>query len=101
MDITVAFHNVDHSLALKDYITTKTEKLSRFTDKNTEAHWIVDSDGKNFISRINILFKGKNITIHSKAKNAFAAASAVLAKTKNLLSRGARKGKFTRPVLDL
>ena len=102
MNITVAFHNVDHSLALEDYITTKTKKLSRFADKNTQAHWVVDSDGKNFISRINILLKGKNITIHSKAKNAFVTASTVLAKTKNLLSRSAKKNKFSeRVTLDL
>lgn len=85
--IKISFHNVDHSNALSHFLMSKTQKLQKFLGNKIEAFWVIDSDGKEFKPHLNILTRGKTISLHSKAPNAFVASSEILAKAKNLLSK--------------
>lgn len=85
--ITVSYRNVDNSQALSDFLQDKTLKLKRFLGQKIEANWVIDSDGKNFNPKLNIVTKGKVISLQSKASNAFVASGEILAKAKNLLSK--------------
>lgn len=91
--IKISFHNVDNSNALSHFLLSKTKKLQKFLGQKIEAKWVIDSDGKDFKPHLNILTQGKVISLHSRAKNAFVAASEILAKAKNILSKRQMRNK--------
>ena len=86
MSVNIAFHNVDNSAMLDEFINKKSEKLSKFLDSKSSISWIVEKDAHNFIPKVNIKSHKKNFSISAKSPNAFDAVSLVFDKAKRVVS---------------
>ena len=82
MSVNVSFHNVDHSEALVDFIKSKADKLQKFLKPSEKVKCLIEHDSKGFKSRLNISLIHKNISLSSKADDAFKAVNEVFAKAK-------------------
>jgi ribosome-associated translation inhibitor RaiA len=85
MRVKVAFHNVQHSDALENFLKEKSQKLQVFLNNNERINWVINFKGKQFLPQLKLHVKGKSLSIKSKADNAFIAAANVVEKAKRVL----------------
>jgi ribosome-associated translation inhibitor RaiA len=85
MNMKVSFHNVDHSLALEQFIALKSESLGRFLKNADHLRWVVSGSGKVFEPHLDIELKGESLLVKSQADDAFKAVVEVIDKAKRLL----------------
>lgn len=86
MSIQVSFHNVDHSDALVSFIDSKSERLNKFLKPSEKAKCLIEHESTKYKFKLNLKLINKNITLSSKADNAFKAASEVFAKAKKIVN---------------
>jgi ribosomal subunit interface protein len=87
MKVNVEFHNVDPSAALKKFVQERSEKLAKFLKGSEDARWVFDFKDKKFNPHLNLSLKGHPMSFHSKADDAYVAASEILEKAMKVLAK--------------
>jgi ribosomal subunit interface protein len=87
MRVNVEFHNVNPSVALRDFIKRKSRKLGKFLRDSEKLNWVVDFNDKMFNPHLNLALNGQVVSVHAKADDPYRAASEVLHKAQHVLSK--------------
>lgn len=87
MRVDVKFNNVNPSVALKDFICRKSNKLAKFLKQSEALSWVIESKDKLFQPHLNISLNGQLVSIHSQADNPYVAASDVVDKARVILAK--------------
>lgn len=93
MKVQVAFHNVDNSQALQNFIVKKSNRLSRFLWKSEHLNWVIESQANQFEPKLILKLKNKQIEIKSRAKNIHKAINEVIEKAQRLIIKDHKRLK--------
>jgi len=97
MQVNVAYHQVDHSQALNEYVLEKISKLNKFIeDKNVPVNWVLSKSGGQFDASIHVHLYGKEHHVSAESNNIYKSVSKAVAKLKSKLSLN--KAKISRSV---
>ncbi len=91
MQSVVAFHNVDHSDALVDFIEKKSKNLSKFLWKSEHFSWVIEHDSKQFRPILKFKLNNKMVSISALNQNVFKAVNEVIEKAKRLVAKSHKK----------
>lgn len=80
MQLNLTGHHVDITDALRDYVTTKLERLERHFDHVTNVHVILSVEKMRQKAEATINMKGNNIFAECEDENMYAAIDALIDK---------------------
>ncbi len=97
MQVKVAYHQVDNSDALNQFVEDKISKLNKFIEnKNLPVNWVLSKNGSNFDASVHIHAFGKDHHVSAESKNVYESVSMAADKLKSKLS--SVKAKIARSV---
>ncbi len=86
MNVLLHFQKMDQSLALKNYILKKFEKLKKFVKESAELELYFNFENRVFSPALVISANGKREVFRAKSDNAYKAVNMVYNKAKNKFS---------------
>ena len=98
MQISVTFRHVDPSNSLKDYVTEKMEKLSRYFDKPIEAKAVLSVEKHLHLTDINVSADGVFIRATESSTDMYSAIDKALSKLERQVKRNKEKQKRHKPM---
>jgi ribosome-associated translation inhibitor RaiA len=99
MKFSVAYHKVDHSDALNEFIEMKSKKLNRFLQAKSPINWVIQKKGKSYSSSARIHHFGKSFHVESNNINAYSSVSKSFDKLVNKIVN--EKKKIARSVHNI
>lgn len=97
MQMNLTGHHVDITPALRDYVTTKMEKVERHFDNVTDAHVILTVEKLRHKAEATIHVSGGNIYADAVEEDMYAAIDALIGKLDRQVKRHKEKLKAHHP----
>lgn len=96
MKVSVAYHQVDNSEALNDFIGKKVNKLNRFVQNNVPIKWVLEKKGKSYSSSAKVNVFGNEHYVQAKSDNVYSSVSMAYEKLREKIQKN--KAKISRSV---
>ena len=96
MQVSVAYHQVDNSKALNQFIEKKVNKLNRFVQNNVPVNWVLEKKGKHYSSSAKINVFGNEHYVHAESDNIYSSVSMAYEKLREKVQKN--KAKISRSV---
>ncbi|EQC49209.1 putative ribosomal subunit interface protein [Bacteriovorax sp. BSW11_IV] len=85
MQVHVAYHQVDHSLAFDQFVMEKLNNMKRFFKGNEDVDCVVAKDGKNYIFSLHYKGHGVDKFVRVKSNNVYKSAALGVEKLRNVI----------------
>jgi putative sigma-54 modulation protein len=96
MKFSVAYHQLDHSVALDSFIQGKVDKLDKIIESQAPVKWIIEKKGKLFNSSAKIHLFGKELYVHANSDNVYSSVSKAFDKLNEQIKN--KKARIARSV---
>src|SRR3989338_5630213 len=93
MQISVAFRHLDSSDALRDYVTSKIDRLTKFWDCVVDAHVVLEKEKTRHIARVTVNAAGSTIRGEESSPDMYASIDLVADKVYRQLKKQHDKRK--------